>query len=147
MDTLFSKKTWDDLKITEDFSKVYDGSQLLSRVSAYALFYNVWYEAQNSARKRAKDLSLDFDSFPEWKQFILTDIVYNTGSVSKWTKVFTETEPRKVLFQARRKQTVIDSRVAKIGYHFGILEDFDGDNDIDVDDARFIGLSEAKYIV
>ena len=139
MDSLFSKKTWDELEIPEDFSRVYDESQLISRDSAYALFYDIWKDAENSAIQRASVLGLNFKTFPDWKKFILKDIVYNTGSANSWTKVFTEVDSDKVLFEARRKQTIVDGRVAKIGYHYGLLKD--------LDDAHRIGLIGAKYIV
>lgn len=146
MQTLISRDIWESLEIEESFYDVYWGKAELSRDSAFSLFLDIWLSSEKAAIARARVLGLDFHSFPDWKKFILTDIAYNTGSVSGWTNVFKADEPHEVLFEARRKQHSIDSRVAKIGYHFNLIEDFDGDGDIDIDDARFIGLSKAKYL-
>ena len=139
MQTLISRDIWESLEIEESFYDVYWGKAELSRDSAFSLFLDIWLSSEKAAIARARVLGLDFHSFPDWKKFILTDIAYNTGSVSGWTNVFKAEESDDVLFEARRKQLEIDSRVAKIGYHFGLIKD--------LDDAKRIGLSEAKYLL
>ena len=138
MDTLYSKSIWSDLKIEEDFDKVYDESQLISRDSSYILFNDFWKRSVILARTRTKELNLDWNSFPDWKKFVLADIAYNTGDLQSWRKVFIATDSDEVLFQARRKQKEIDSRIAKIGYHYGLIDN--------LAHAKAIGLSEAKYL-
>ena len=75
----------------------------------------------------------------DYKKFILADIVYNTGSIKKWKKVLIKEDPNDVLFEARRNpKQIMDSRVAKIGYHFGLLKN--------IEEAHSIGLEFAKYL-
>ena len=138
MDAVGAMNIWDELNIYPDFTSVYNGKAMLDRRNGMFLFDHFWKDAEFKARKRAETLGLDYNSFPEWKQFILADIVYNTGNVDNWKKVFEETEPEKVLFQARRKQPEIDGRVAKIGYHYGLIHS--------LEHAHGIGLVGAKYL-
>lgn len=139
MDTLYSKSIWDELDILEDFSLVYNEAVELCDESIEKLFSHIWSSSITSAKLRAKALGLEYDAMPDWHQFILADIAYNTGSVNGWTKVFRESSPEKVFFEARRKQTEIDSRVAKIGHHYGLIPTLEY--------AHEIGLTEAKYLV
>jgi len=70
---------------------------------------------------------------------ILKDIVYNTGSLRKWRRVLLNTEPDDVLYEARRNpKELMDSRVAKIGHYYGLVDS--------VEHAKEIGLEYTKYI-
>jgi len=138
MDAVGAMKIWDDLNIAPDFANVYNGSAMFDKYNGMILFEHFWTRAEIQAEDRAKELGLVYADFPEWKKFILADIVYNTGNIRNWTKVFTETEPDKVLFEARRKQEEIDGRVAKIGHYFYLINT--------LKDAHKIGLVGAKYL-
>ena len=126
MDALHAEVIWDRLDIKEDFRLIYNGLEELSDESIEKLLY---YQFQNSyykAAKRAFKLDVDFFLLPEWHQFILADIHFNTGSVKKWYKVFKYRDPKDVIYEARRKPyNLMDSRVAKIAYHFGLLKTID----------------------
>lgn len=66
-------------------------------------------------------------------------IVYNTGSISKWTKVVKNTQPNDVLVEARRRpHEILDSRVAKTAKWYGFIGT--------VEDAKLLGLKYAKYV-
>ena len=76
---------------------------------------------------------------PDWKKFILKDIVYNTGSIKKWRKVLVNTVPEEVLYEARRNpKELMDSRVCKIAHWYGLAKD--------LEDCKRIGLEYAKYV-
>ena len=130
---------WTRLGIEEDFTAIYDKEAELSEESAHILFNDFWPKCEASARRRAEQVGVDYDSLPEWHQFILADIVYNIGNCNGWTAVFKATEPEAVLMEARRRpKEVMDSRVAKIGHYFGFIDD--------VDHAKSIGLEFTKYV-
>ena len=143
MDAAGAKKRWIKLNIMEDFDDVYDEYEKITHFSATVLFEHFWDYCERQAIKRCVELSVSYDALPEWHKFILVDIVYNTGSLSNWYKVVKLKEPTKVLFEARRKDDdgghSLDSRVAKIGYYFGIIKD--------LEDAHKLGLDEAKYLI
>ena len=125
--------------VAEDFDSVYEGESTISDDTAEALFEDIWSKCEMSARNRCKELKLNYDGMPEYKRFVLKDIVYNTGSISNWYKVLVNTDPRDVMYEARRNpKRVMDSRVAKISYHYGICKD--------LDDCIALGLEYAKYI-
>ena len=140
MDANGAKEIWDLLNIPEDFNRVYNKEQELSKESISKLFHHIFDNDKKSVKERCKDLGIDYDKLPKWHQFILNDIKYNTGNVTHWHKVFTETEPKKVLYEARRHPyEVMDSRVCKIAHYFGFSNT--------VEDCQAIGLEYAKYIV
>jgi len=143
MDSKGARDRWLNLDIMEDFDDVYDGLEKLTHFSATILFEHYWDYCITKVIHRCAELDVYYGSLPEWHKFILADIVYNTGSISKWSKVLRYKEPRKVLFEARRKDDdgghSLDSRVAKIGYFYGIISD--------LEDAHSLGLDEAKYIL
>ncbi len=140
MESYGAKKVWDKLQIPEDFDKVFNKEQELSEESAIKLFNKTWKWCEKKATQRADKLGLHYTSMPDFKRFILADIVYNTGSISKWRKVLLNKGPRDVLFEARRNpKEILDGRVAKIGYHFDIVKD--------LEDAHNLGLEYAKYLV
>lgn len=140
MDAAGARGLWEELGVQEDFDKVYKKEEKISIESAKLLFDVIWAKCVEAAVNRAEQLGIDYESLPEYHKFVLADIVYNTGSVSKWSKVFTNTEPKKVIFEARRNpKQLMDSRVAKIAYAFGIVGS--------LEEAKSIGLEYAKYIV
>ncbi len=143
MEAAGARDTWDGLDIKESFTSVFSGDLRLSKFSAIKLFDYQWKYCEMVALKRAAELNIVWAAAPEYKRFIWADIVYNTGSISTWSKVITSKDPRHVLFEARRKDPdgghTLDSRLAKIGYYFGIISD--------LDDAIKLGLDEAKYII
>ena len=138
MDTKYSVIIWDMLNIEENYEFVKNGTQSISRNSAEKIALYQWKESELKAIARATKLKYNWDEFSEMKKAILTDIVFNTGSIRWWTKVFAK-EGKDLLFEARRKQHEIDSRIAKIGHYFGEIKD--------VDEAIAIGLTETKYVV
>ena len=132
---------WKELEIKEDFDKVFNKEIKISMETAKKLFEYDWNDARQKVIHRIEELKLPFKlgDMPFWKQFILIDIAYNTGSVKKWKKVFLRTNPKDVLYEARRHPyELMDSRVAKIGYYFGIIDT--------LEEARELGLEYAKYI-
>ena len=130
---------WEELNIQEDFNKVFNREIEISKNSAEKLFYYFWEKCEEKAKKRCVELNLNYDNMPDYKRFILADIVYNTGSIKKWKKVLTNEDINDVLFEARRNpKQIMDSRVAKIGYHFGLLKN--------IEEAHSIGLEFAKYL-
>ena len=139
MDANRAMQIWVNLDIMEDFDDVYSGDEELSHFSSIVLLEYFWEKCIQSASKRCKKLNVDYANLPEWHRFVLADIVYNTGSLSKWYRVIIETEPEKVLMEARRRpHEVMDSRVAKIGYFFGLLGS--------VDEAISLGLDGTRYV-
>jgi len=138
MDQASAKIVWQELGIPEDFYDVYNGITGVSEDTCYKLFNYYWDIAEKAVRTRCIAVDEVYDEMPEYKQFVLKDIVYNTGSIRNWYKVFKEQEPKKVLYQARRRQRDLDSRVAKIGKYYGLITS--------LEDAHNIGLTEAKYI-
>ena len=91
-------------------------------------------------KNRAKELGYNFNDYREYHKILLIDIAYNTGSVSKWRKVFNPNATSKeVLKECRRKQRELDSRVAKIGYQLGIINS--------LEEAKELGLTQARYIL
>ncbi len=140
MESVGARKVWDKLQIPEDFDKVFYKEQELSEDSAIKLFNKTWNWCKKQASSRASELNLDYNSMPPYKKFILADIAYNTGSVKKWHKVFIKKNPEEVLYEARRNpKEILDSRVAKIGYYFGIINS--------IEDAKKIGIQYVKFIV
>ncbi len=133
-----ARKIWDKLHIIEDFDEVLVGRQEISVYSATRLFNDFWDRCVQQAKTRTIELGLDWNSFNEYKQFVLADIAYNVGSVTGWTKVFKVSRDTEVMVESRRKQRELDSRVAKIAYSFGVIED--------LAEAKKLGLTEAKYI-
>ena len=139
MDSSGAKKIWNTLDVTEDFDKVYTGDMDVSEGSALKLFEYIWSTCEMRVRARCKELKLNYDVMPVYKKFVLKDIVYNTGSISNWYKVLVYVDPRDVIFEARRKpKTIMDSRVAKIAYQYGICKD--------LEDCIALGLEYTKYI-
>lgn len=135
-----ARNVWEKLHIKEDFDLVFNKTTLISEDSANMLFRDFWATCEAKASKRAEELNLRYSSMPDYKRFILADIVYNTGSISKWRKVLMNKTPESVLFEARRNpKEIMDSRVSKIGYHFGIIKD--------LEEAHKLGLEHAKYLV
>jgi len=143
MDAKGARDRWNKALIPENFDNVYHGIEKLSKDSAIKLFIPFWKYCEIKAKKRAEYLGLNFNAMPEFHRFVLTDIAYNTGSVSKWRKVFISKNQDTILFEARRKDPdgghSLDSRVAKIGHHFGIIPSLEY--------AHHIGLDEAKYLI
>lgn len=140
MEQAGAKDKWESLHIKEDFDRVFNKEQLITEETANMLFRDVWATCEFKASKRCDELELHYSSMPDYKRFILADIVYNTGSISKWSKVLKNKKPEDVLFEARRNpKEIMDSRVAKIGYYFGIVKD--------LDEAHKLGLEHAKYLV
>jgi GH24 family phage-related lysozyme (muramidase) len=134
-----ARKVWDKLQIPENFDKVFNKEEELSEESAVELFYHTWRWCQRKAEERCNELGLNYNSMPEYKKFILADIVYNTGSISKWRKVLINNTPESVLYEARRNpKEIMDSRVAKIGYYFGIISS--------VEDAKALGIEYARFV-
>ena len=129
---------WNMAGVMTNFYDAFEGKTAITEEEAQALFYFMFKDSIAKAKTRAKELDIDYGKLPEWHQFIVADIAYNTGSVSEWTQVFVRTKPNEVLGAARRKQHEIDSRVAKIGYHYGLIRN--------LDHAHRIGLTEAKYL-
>ena len=139
MDAVGARETWKRLHIPEYFSDVYYGFQELSEASAEMLARDYWATCEQQAERRAEELELNYNAFEDYKRFILADIAYNTGSVSKWYKVFVLNDPKKVLLEARRKpHKFLDNRVAKIGNYFGIISS--------VDEAKELGLEYTTNI-
>lgn len=138
MDQLSAHSTWTLLGIPVLFEEVYDGRTELPEKYARLLYEYYWDMSVVRAKERSHDLGYFYEQFNDFKRFILADIQYNTGSIENWTRVFDESSDLSVLFEARRKQENIDSRIAKIGYYFGVIDS--------LDDAHSAGLSGAKYI-
>ena len=140
MDALGARSIWQRLNIPESFNRVYNQQEKIKESTAITLFEDFWARCKKRASIRCAELGLDYESMPEYKKFILADIVYNTGSISNWTKVITNTEPRDVLYEARRNpKPIMDSRVAKIGYYFDIISS--------VEEAKQLGLVYARFIM
>ena len=140
MEASGAKEEWEKLGIQLDFDAVFNKRAMITDTAARVLFRQIWAHCIDKAKKRASELDVDYDKLPEWHQFILTDIAYNTGSVSKWSKVFTNTKPDDVLLEARRNpKKLMDNRVAKIGHYFGLVKS--------VEEAKAKGLVYTKYII
>jgi len=139
MDAPGARDAWSRAGIMEDFDDVYYGNEMITHFSACELVDVFWTKCEKMAKDRCEELDVEWDRLPDWHKFVLADIVFNVGNISGWTKVVVETEPKKVLFEARRKQHEIDSRVCKIGKFFEIVEDVEG--------CVELGLTEAKYAV
>jgi len=134
-----AQRVWEKLDIKEDFDKVFYKEIEISKETAIKLFNHTWKWCIKQAKKRADELGLDYNAMPEYKQFILADIVYNTGSIKKWRKVLINKEPKSVLYEARRHPYfLMDNRVAKIGYFWGIIKD--------LDEAHKLGLEYATLV-
>lgn len=121
-----AKRDWLSSGIPEDFDKVKAGEQTLSVPSREKLLVRDLIKSSDSAQRRANELGVDWKSLPEWHKTILTDIAYNTGSVSQWKNVFLNKTPTSVLREARRleggKNTKgMDNRVARLGLMLGII--------------------------
>ena len=139
MDQAGSRELWKKLKIEEDFDKVYQGKTPLSMRSIEALFHKTWDWCLKRAKDRCEDLGINYNEAKEYQKFIWADLVFNTGSVNHYELVFKATDPKEVLFQARRRPYKdLDSRVAKIGYHFGLIDT--------IEEAKEIGLIHTKYL-
>lgn len=139
MDSDSARTIWDIiLAIPEDFDAVYNKEEELSEKSMNELFHYMFDKGKNVVKQKCNTLNVDYDALPKWHQFILNDIKYNTGSVRHWFKVFTETEPKKVLYEARRHPyKMMDTRVCKIAHYFNFADT--------VEDCKTIGLKYAKY--
>ena len=140
MERAGAQQVWDELIGTEvDFDEAFAGKVELNELQALKLFEHDWKNCESAVRRRCMELSLNYDAFPDYKKFAVKDVCYNTGSVKNWTKIFTNIDPRKVMYEARRNpKKLMDSRVAKICYHFGICKD--------LEDCKKLGLEYAKYI-
>lgn len=134
-----ARNTWAKLGIPEDFVRVFEKQEKLSKESAIKLFDKTWKWCNKKAMQRCEQLEVDYSKLPDWHKFVLADIVYQTGNINNWTQVVLNTTPKEVLFQARRKQTIIDSRISKTGYYFGLINT--------LEEAHEIGLTEARYLV
>ena len=138
MDDSIAKRIWNELDIEEGFEDIYEGKIEISDKSAEKLLESYWDNAARLARKRARELNVAWYALPEWHQFILTDIAYNTGSVSSWKKVFEKIDATDVVYEARRiPKQVMDNRVCKIAKWFGIYDT--------VEDCIEGGLEYARY--
>jgi hypothetical protein len=139
MEQVGARKVWDKLQIKEDFDKVFNKEQSLSDESSQMLFDKVWKWCDKVAKKRCNDLGVSYEALPQYHKFIVQDIAYNTGSVKDWRKVFLNKTPESVLYEARRNpKELMDNRVSKIGFYFGIIKN--------IDDAKKVGLEFAKYL-
>ena len=141
MDSVGAKKVWEKLSIEEDFQEVYNKKTMLSMESVDKLFSHIWNWSEKQVKKRCLDpeINIDYNELREFHKFILLDIAYNIGSVSKWKKVFLNDKPLDILFEARRHPyEMMDSRVAKIGYQFGLINS--------IEDCKNIGIKFAKYL-
>lgn len=139
MESAGARKVWSKLGIPEDFDAVFNKEQKLSDESANKLFEKTWKWCIKKAQERCDKLNVSYNALPIWHKFILADIVYNTGSIYKWTQVVVKTEPKDVLLEARRQpHEIMDSRVAKIAKNYGFIST--------VEDAKDIGLEYTKYI-
>ena len=133
LDANGSRDIWEKLNIEEDFDCVYDNIINISKATAKKLHYYMWEDSKKKAKKRAEELSINFDELPKYHQFILTDLAYNIGSVDEYKLVFKATSPKGILFQARRRPyKLLDNRVARIGHYFNLISS--------VDEAKQIGL-------
>jgi GH24 family phage-related lysozyme (muramidase) len=140
MESYGARKVWDKLEIKEDFDKVFYKEEFLSELSMVKLFEHTWKWCQRKAEERAKQLGLNYSSMPEYKKFILADIVYNTGSINKWRKVLLNKDPESVIYEARRNpKYLMDSRVAKIAYYYRIIST--------LEEAKQLGLTYAKHLI
>ena len=133
-----AKKMWKQAGLTKSFEDVFDGKVELDDADMKALLGLTVGDSEGKAERRAKTLGVPWESMPEWHKAILSDIAFNTGDVTGWTRVFKETEPRRVLQQARRREggkntAGMDNRVARIGIMLGIIDT--------VDQAKALGLS------
>lgn len=140
MEQIDARLIWHKLKIPENFDMVFHKNQQLSEDSTKILFDYIWSSNVNQAQARAKVLGLDYDKMRGFHKFILADIAYNTGSVSGWKKVFSNTKAVDIMYEARRHpKSMMDTRVAKIAYYFGIIDS--------LEDAHRVGLNYARYLV
>jgi GH24 family phage-related lysozyme (muramidase) len=97
-------------------------------------------QAIQKVNNRISELNYSWSDYREFHKILLIDIAYNTGNISKWHKVFNPNlSPKEVLFECRRLPHELDSRIAKIGYQLGIINS--------IEEARNIGLTQAKYII
>lgn len=140
MDSDYAKTIWNIiLNIPEDFNTIYNKEQELSEQSINTLFHYMFDKGKKSVQTKCEDLGIDYYKLPKWHQFVLNDIKYNTGSIKHWHKVFIETEPKKVLYEARRHPyEMMDTRVCKIAHYFNFSNT--------VEDCKKIGLRYSKYI-
>jgi len=140
MDQAGAEVIWKELGIDEDFEAVYQGVQEVSDDTSYKLFKYFWNnKCEGAVRTRCRELNLNYDAMPDWKKFTLKDIVYNVGSISKWRKVLEATDPREVMFEARRNpKELMDSRVCKIAYAYGVVNT--------LEDCKKLRLKYAKYL-
>ena len=127
MEQTGARKIWEAAGITKDFDEVFDGTTELNVPEMKQLLYVTIGNSTKAAEARAKELGVDWGKLPAWHKTILTDIAFNTGSVSGWKKVFTNTDKKDVLREARRleskKHTMgMDNRVARIGLELGIID-------------------------
>lgn len=138
MDSVGAIPAWEYCRIEKDFDEVYEGYAELTREEAYALFMYFWKISEALAKDRTEKLGLLWGVFSDMKKFVLTDIAYNTGNISSWTDVFNAFEDKDVLYHGRRRQKIIDSRLAKIGYYFKVIGS--------LSEAKDIGLTQALYL-
>lgn len=138
MDDPGAMLVWVEVGVEELFGEVYRGETELSEESIMKLFKWSWELAKSNARFRCGQLGVSWYDASAFEKFLWADIAFNTGSCSGWTKVFKQKSDRKTLLEARRRQRELDSRVAKIGYHFGVIGS--------LDEAIELGLTEARYI-
>ena len=137
MDASSARDIWNKLEIPEDYDKVYDKEIDISKNTGLVLLCYIWGKAIKKAKARAEDLGYKWNEYNEFQKFILTDIAYNTGSVNNWTKVFAA-DGKTMLKEARRRQRELDSRIAKIGYHYGVISSLEEAIEAGLEEARFI---------
>lgn len=134
-----ARRIWNELGIETNFDRAFNRTAHINTWESDKLLEYIWKKCIKKAKKRATRLGLDYDKMPPYKQFILTDIAYNTGSVKKWKKVFLATDPKDVLYEARRNpKPILDNRVSKIGYEFKIIKS--------ITDAKQLGLRYARRL-
>ena len=132
-----AKKLWNKAGVKKSFDDVYNGRVQLDDVDMKSLLGLTVGTSEAKAQRRAKVLGVPWESLPAWHKAILSDIAFNTGDVTGWSRVFKETEPRRVLQQARRREggkntAGMDNRVARIGIMLGIIDT--------VEQAKNLGL-------
>ena len=133
-----AKKMWRQAGIAKSFDDVFEGRVELDQADMKALLGLTVSDSEGKAQRRAESLGIPWESLPEWHKAILSDIAFNKGDVSGWSRVFKETEPRRVLQQARRREggkntAGMDNRVARIGIMLGIIDT--------AEQAKKLGLS------
>jgi GH24 family phage-related lysozyme (muramidase) len=140
MDQPGAEDVWKRAGIGKDFQSVKEG-QPLTEEEVRGLLDVTLQDARSRAKERATELGVDWDGLPSWHRAILTDLAFNVGYLTEWTKVFRATSPREVLLEARRREggkhtKGMDNRVARIGLKLGLIS-----SDAE---ARELGLKLAR---